>query len=128
MWVPTADALPLNWPVAAHAASNGHTQSGLGPTTPTGVTSACVGLTTPKVTVTWASVLHATTYTIYEATTSATGTYTAIATGVTASPWTSGTFTLGTYWFEVSANIGTAWTSPNSPATAQRTIAVIACT
>ena len=29
---------------------------------------------------------------------------------------------------EVSTSIGTAWTSPNSSATAQRTIAVITCT
>jgi hypothetical protein len=34
---------------------------------------------------------------------------------------------IGTYWFEVQANIGTNWMSANSPATAERVVAITTC-
>lgn len=66
---------------------------------------------------------HATTYSVYESTTTATGTYTSVATGVTTTSWTSGTLTAGTnYWFEVLAVIGTNWAGTRSVATGESTI------
>jgi hypothetical protein len=55
---------------------------------------------------------------VYDSTTSATGTYSLIASGVATTSWTSGTLTSGTrYWFEVVANVGTHWSSVKSAAT-----------
>ncbi|MFL5959398.1 MAG: hypothetical protein ACJ75G_03900 [Gaiellaceae bacterium] len=78
-------------------------------------------------TVTWNAATNATSYTVWQSTTSATGGYTIAATGITATTWTSGNLATGTYWFEVSSATGSNWTSSNSTATAQRTILVAAC-
>ena len=75
----------------------------------------------------WNPVTAATSYTIWQSTTSATTGYAVAATGVSGLTWTSGNLTTGTYWFEVSSSIGLKWTSPNSTATAQRTILLAAC-
>ena len=69
------------------------------------------------------AVTHATTYTVYDSTTSATGTYTSVASGVTTTSWTSGTLTAGTnYWFEVTVSVGSNWASAKSTATGESTI------
>jgi hypothetical protein len=77
--------------------------------------------------VSWNPVPRATSYTIWESTTSATSGFSVAATGVTGSSWTSAGLATGSYWFEVSAVIGASWTSGNSSATAKRTILVAAC-
>ena len=60
---------------------------------------------------------------MYDSTTSATGTYSLAASGVTGTSWTSGTLTSGTnYWFEVTVNIGSNWASGKSSATGESTI------
>jgi len=113
-----------NWTVTLHTASSGEAHSQTVPTAPTGVTAACAAPTTAKtIKASWSAVTHATTYTVYNSTTSATGTYSSIATGVTTTSWTSGTLTAGThYWFEVTASVGSNWTSAKSSATAESTI------
>lgn len=113
-----------NWIVTLHTASSGEGRSQASPSAPTGVAAACNAPTTAKtIKVTWTAVVHATTYTIYDSTTSATGTYSAIATGVTTTSWTSSTLTSGTnYWFEVTASIGSNWTSAKSSASGESTI------
>ena len=116
-----------SWPVPLTAGSGGQATSDTGPAAPGGITSACSGLISKAVVVSWTAVPHATSYTIYQSTTSATGPYIAVATAG-ASPWTSGSLALGTYWYEVDAVIGTGWRSLRSAATAQRTIIVTACT
>ncbi len=66
---------------------------------------------------------HATTYSVYDTTTSATGTYSLVASGVTATSWTSGSLSNNTnYWFEVVANVGSNWASTKSAATGESTI------
>jgi hypothetical protein len=120
-------AIAGNWPARLATSSHGQAGAGAGPTTPTGVTSACASTVGSTVTLTWTAVPHATSYTIYDSTTSATGTYAVLATGATGTSWTSGSLSLGTYWFEMKANIGTNWTSGASTATAERVIAVLAC-
>ncbi len=77
--------------------------------------------------ISWSTVTHASNYTVDQSTTSATTGYTAAATGVTGSSWTSGTLSATTYWFEVVALAGTNWVSPNSSATASRTISSTSC-
>jgi cellulose 1,4-beta-cellobiosidase len=73
--------------------------------------------------VSWTAVTHATTYTVYDSTTSATGTYSSVAAGVATTSWTSGTLSSGTnYWFEVTASVGSNWTTAKSSATAESTI------
>jgi cellulose 1,4-beta-cellobiosidase len=113
-----------NWLVTLRTASSGEGHSQTVPSAPTGVSAACAAPTTAKtIKVSWTAVTHATTYTVYDSTTSATGTYSSIAAGVTTTSWTSGTLTAGTnYWFEVTASVGSNWTSPRSSATGESTI------
>jgi hypothetical protein len=113
-----------NWMVTLHTASSAESHSQTVPSAPTGVTAACNAPTSTKtIKVSWTAVAHATTYTVYDSTTSATGTYTSVATGVATTSWTSGTLTAGThYWFEVTVSVGSNWTSTKSAATAESTI------
>jgi cellulose 1,4-beta-cellobiosidase len=113
-----------NWLVTLHVSSSGEGHAQTVPAAPTGVTAACAAPTTAKtIKVSWTAVSHATTYTVYDSTTSATGTYTSIATGVATTSWTSGTLTAGTnYWFEVTVSVGSNWTSAKSSASTESTI------
>jgi cellulose 1,4-beta-cellobiosidase len=113
-----------SWIVTLHTASSGEGHSQTVPSAPTGVTAACNAPTTSKtIQVSWTAVTHATTYTVYDSTTSSTGTYSSIATGVTTTSWTSGTLTAGTnYWFEVTVSVGSNWASAKSTATGESTI------
>jgi hypothetical protein len=72
-------------------------------------------------------VTRATTYTVYDTTTSATGSYSSVATGVATTSWTSGTLSAATYWFEVAAYTGTNWIGTKSTATAESTISSSGC-
>jgi hypothetical protein len=116
------------WSPAIGAASHGQGQGGGLPGTPTGVSATCVAANQQKITISWAASAHATSYTVYDSTTSATGTYTALASGIATTSWTSGTLTAGNYWFKIVAQAGTNWVSAKSTATAQRTIASGSCT
>ncbi len=89
---------------------------------PTGVSAACTSSSAQTVKVSWVGVSKATTYTVYDATTWATGTYTSIASGVTTSSWTSATLSAANYWFEVTAYTGTNWVSAKSTVTAESRI------
>ncbi len=116
------------WKPTVAAGSKGEAHSQTLPTAPSGPTAACTSPATNKtVKVSWTAVTHATGYTVWVSTTSATGTYTTAATGVTATSWTSGTLTTGNYWYEVSAAVGSNWASAKSSATSQRTISSSSC-
>jgi hypothetical protein len=100
----------------------------LTPPAPTGVTAACTSDLATTVDVGWTAVPQATTYTVDESTTSATSGYTAAATGVTGTSWTSPSLSTGEYWFEVAADADKGLvSSPTSAASAQITIVVAAC-
>ena len=72
-----------NWVVHAAAVTSGEAHAQALPSAPTGVTAACVAPTTSKtIKVSWTAVSHATTYSVYESTTTATGTYSLVAGGV----------------------------------------------
>ena len=120
----TADA---TWGVALATGSAGQALAGSGPSTPTGVTATCTSPIGSTIKVTWNAVARATSYTVWQSTTSATTGYTLAASGIATTSWTSGSLATGNYWFEASAFTGTNWTSTNSAATAQRTILVAVC-
>jgi hypothetical protein len=97
-----------NWLVHVVAANAGEAHANALPSAPGSVTAACAAPTTAAtVTVRWAAVTHAKSYSVYEATTSA----------------TSGTLTASTnYWFEVLALVGTTWSSAKSSASPESTM------
>ena len=121
---PGAAWAATSWLVPVQASSSAEGQSQAIPSAPIGPTAACAAPTTAKtIQVSWSAVTHATNYTVYDATTSATGTYSVAASGVTGTSWTSGTLHNNTnYWFEVTASVGSNWTSAGSSATAESTI------
>ena len=120
---PVADA-SSNWVVHVAAGSKGESQASVLPVAPTGIAASCAAPTTSKtIKVTWNAVTHATTYSVYNSTTTASGTYSLIASGVATTSWTSGALTSGTnYWFEVVAVVGTNWAGVKSSASAESTI------
>jgi len=125
--VPAASAWASSWSTGLGAASAGEGEAQGAPPAPTGVTSSCVSGLGTKVSVTWNAVVHAGTYTVYESTTSAASGYSVAASGLTATSWTSGNLAAGGYWFEVAAVVGANWASPDSSATAERTIGLLTC-
>ncbi len=121
---PSSDAWATSWKPGLAAGSKGEAHSQAIPVAPTGVSAVCAAPTTTKtIKVTWSAVTHATAYAIWQSTTSATGTYSSVATGVSGTSWTSGTLTAGTnYWYEVVADVGTNWASSKSSASGESTI------
>ena len=121
----SATAAGLWHPVLA-GGSHGEAHSHAGPSAPANPAAACSGLGL-SMTVSWSTVTHASTYTVYQSTTASTGPYSAVASGVTGTSWTSGLLSAGNYWYEMTATVGTAWTSVKSAATAERTITAAIC-
>ncbi len=123
-WTVTAAWGAGNWVVHLATGSKGEAHAQALPSAPTGVSAACAAPTTSgTVKVSWSAVTHATNYSVYDSTTSATGTYTLVASGVATTSWTSGILTTGTnYWFEVTVNFGSKWASAKSSATGESTI------
>jgi hypothetical protein len=92
---------------------------------PTGAKATCTSLVSLTVHVTWNAVTHATIYRVWRSTSKTTG-YSVVASGITATSWTSSGLSAGTFYFEVSATTGTHWAGPNSVASNSITIA-LAC-
>jgi hypothetical protein len=115
------------WPASLAGGSAGHSTAGTLPA-PTGVTGICgTGPNKTSVIVGWSAVTRATSYTILESTTSSTGTFTAVATGVTGTSWTSPALANNTtHWYKVQAVTGN-WSGPQSAPTTQRTISGNSC-
>ena len=65
---------------------------------------------------------HATTYAIYQSTTSATSGFSLTASGVASTSWTSSTLNSGNYWYKVTATVGTNWTSAQSASTREASV------
>jgi hypothetical protein len=110
------------WAVTLQAGSAGVGHAQALPAAPASPGAACTSSGAKTIKVSWSAVALATSYSVYDSTTSATGTYTLVASAVTATSWTSGTLTAGNYWYEVTALIGTNWASAKSAATAETTI------
>ena len=120
-------AWATNWKPTLKTGSAAEAEARAAPAAPSGTTAACTSSTAKTVKVSWTAVPLANTYTVYEATASATGTYTSVATGVTTTSWTSGTISAANYWFEVVAYVGTNWLGTKSPATGESTISSSGC-
>jgi hypothetical protein len=120
---PVADAAS-NWMIHVAASSQGRAKLRSSLSRPTSVASTCAAPTTSKtIKVTWTAVTRATNYSVYYATTSASGTCTLTASGVATTSWTSGALTTETNcWYEVTVIIGTHWTSVKSSASGESTI------
>jgi cellulose 1,4-beta-cellobiosidase len=111
------------WIVVLQTSSAGEGHAQALPSAPASVAASCSSPTTSQtIKVTWGSVTHATTYTVYDSTTSATGGFSSVATGVTTTSWTSETLSTGNYWFKVGASVGTHWSSAKSAASSESTI------
>jgi hypothetical protein len=98
------------------------------PSAPVSVVAACTSPTGKTIKITWAALALATSYSVYQSKTSASTGYSLATSGVTATSWTTGTLSNGTYWFEVAGYLGTNWVSPNSTATPSRVISGGSCT
>ncbi len=110
------------WALVLHVGSKGEAKAQAAPSAPTGVSAACVSSSLQEVVVSWSAVTHASSYTVYDSTTSSSSGYAAAATGVSGTTWTSGTLSAANYWFEVAVYVGTNWVSTKSAATGESTI------
>jgi fibronectin type 3 domain-containing protein len=115
-----------SWTVVLHAGSRGQAKAQAVPAAPT-ATATC-SLVALKITVTWTAVAHASSYTVYQSSNGANGTYSVVASGLTGTSFTSAVLVLGTYYYEVTATVGSNWTTAHSAATAGHTITIILCT
>ena len=120
-------AFASTWVDHLAAGSSGESHTTTLPAAPTGVAAACQSSTGSKIIVSWNAVSKATGYTVLDSTTSATSGYSVAASGVATTSWTSGSLANGNYWFEVTASVGTHWTSPNSAASGETTLATLSC-
>lgn len=114
-----APASASNWSTTVGAGSTGEAQSKGLPVPPAGVAAVCVSSSSNTIVVTWSAVPDASSYAVYDATAAPSGPYTAVATGVAATSWTSGGLSTGNYWFEVTAYAGSNWQSAPSNATVE---------
>jgi hypothetical protein len=115
-------AAATSWSVTLHSSSAGEGHAQALPAAPASPSAACTSSGGKTITVSWSAVTHAATYSVYDSTTSATGTFSLVASGVTTTSWTSGALATGNYWFEVTATIGTNWAGARSSATGESTI------
>lgn len=111
------------WTVRSGANAAALAQS-LDPQPPSTVTAVCAeALLTRVVDLSWSPVDHATSYVVYQSTTSATSGFAVVATDVTTTTWVTAPLKKGTYWYAVAAATGSpAWLSPMSDPTEARTI------
>ena len=121
-FIAAGPVLASTWVDSLALGSRGEAQAGGLPSAPGGVAAACVSSTASKIKVTWSSVVRASSYTVYQSTTSATSGYVSVASGVAVTSWSSLALNSGNYWFEVSASTGTNWAGPNSSASGETTV------
>jgi hypothetical protein len=119
----SAVACASTWQLGLSTSAAGQARSASTPAAPTGVAATCVASSQNKVTVTWGAVTRATSYTLYYSITSSSSGFFVAATGLTGTSWSSPSLSSGrTYWFQVSASVGSNWVSPNSASTVGRQI------
>lgn len=124
----TGIASASSWVETLHSGSSGQAQARVLPSAPVSVLAACTSSSGKTMKVTWAALILATSYSVYQSKTSASTGYSLAASGVTTTSWTSGTLSNGTYWFEVAGYIGTNWASASSAASASHVISGSGCT
>jgi hypothetical protein len=120
-------AAASSWTAGLAASSKGQGQASSQPAAPINITATC-SLVALKITVGWDAVPNATTYTVYQSSTGANGTYTSVQTGITGTSWQTGVLVLGTFYYKVVAYVGSNWVSPLSVASPGHTITIAVCT
>lgn len=115
-----APALAASWSIAVAMTTTGQARGGTAPSAPNAATASCQSIASSTIVVSWSAVARATRYTVSDSTVQ-TGTYTPVATTSTTSTSIAG-LASGTYFFEVTATIGSSWDGPPSASTSQRTI------
>jgi hypothetical protein len=110
-----------NWKPNLAASSSGEAQSQGPPGAPV-ASAACTSSTGKTISVSWSAVSKATSYSVYQSTTSGTAGYSLAASGVSGTTWTSASLSAGNYWYEVAAIIGSNWAGSQSSATGETTI------
>jgi hypothetical protein len=119
-------AAASNWTIAAGPGSSAEVQAGTAPT-PTDVSATCATPTGTSIQLAWAAVAHASSYTVYQSTTSSSAGFNVVASGVTSPNWTSAPLPAGSYWYELSDTIGANWLSRTSVATTGMVISLAGC-
>ena len=115
----TPSAASTKWTVTVKSGSTGEAKSSF--LAPAGATGTCVSPSEKLITVTWTALAHATSFTVYDSTTSSTTGFTVVASSVSGTSWASGSLGAGTYWFQVTAHVSN-WTSANSGSSSPRVI------
>jgi fibronectin type 3 domain-containing protein len=118
----TRIASASNWLNHLAASSKGQAKAQTVPTAPTGLTASCPVPTTAVIKLVWTAVTHATAYTVYQSTTSATSGFALVKAGLTTPTWTTATLSATTYWYKVTVIFGNNWASVQSTVTNQATI------
>jgi len=118
------------WSVTLRSGSTAQALSQGLPAAPTGVAAACTGLLlSPKANVTWSAVTHATSYAVFQSSTSSTSGFSQVASGIVTTSWTSSALGTGTFWFRVVAYDGTNWAGPQSSSSNSITVIInVSCT
>lgn len=119
---PTMPVWAASWPISLNGSSTAQAESDTPPPAPATVTATCSSSTSNTIVVAWTGIAHASTYSVYEATSAASGPYTLVASGVVPTSWTSGGLSSGNYWFESTASEGSNWQSATSGATVESTV------
>jgi hypothetical protein len=118
----TAPAWASSWVIALRSGSAAEGQSTVLPAAPGSPAAACSSSTSNTIKVTWSAVTHASSYSVYQATSAATGPYSLAASGIATTSWTSAGLASGNYWYEVTASEGSNWQGAKSAATGESTV------
>lgn len=114
------------WVVPVNTGSNGRAAA-LGVPSAPAATATC-SLVSLQITVSWTAVAHASKYDVYVSSTGIGGAYSIAAAGVVGTLWVSPILLLGTYFYKVTATVGSTWTTALSAPTAGHTITLVVCT
>ena len=128
---PDVAVAATNWVVGRSGSNGGAGRADPLPAAPGGVNSQCVSLVGWTIKVTWNAVPHATGYTIYRSTSGSGSGFSAYATvgGGTLSYSDSSFSILTSYWYRITASVGTNWTSPQSASSPKHSISLfLVCT
>ena len=118
----TRIASASNWLNHLAAASKGQARAQTVPTAPTGMTASCPVPTTAVIKLAWTAVKHATTYSVYQSTTSATSGFVEVKAGLTTPTWTTAILSAAMYWYKATVIFGNNWASLQSTVANRATI------
>jgi hypothetical protein len=124
---PQAALAATSWLVGRGGLNGGAGKADPLPAAPGNVNATCVSLVGWSIKVSWNAVPHASSYTVYRSTSSSSSGFSVYGTvGGGTTSYTDANFSvLTSYWYRITATVGTNWTGPQSASTPQRSISVI---